>query len=351
MNEFGVLEKPTHQFLPSTIKYWRIAQWAVWFIGAAILSCLLFLPPVGTIVFWNILIPIAPALLVVAAGVWRNVCPLATTNLLPRHLGLSKQKKLSTLQLGKLNFVSIVALFLIVPLRHPFFNNNGIATAFLLIAMVVIGTVLGFFFEWKSAWCSGLCPIHPVEKLYGSNAFIKVPNAHCASCKNCVVPCPDSTPNVHPNIAPTNFYHRINGWLITGALPGFIWGWFHVADDINNAASHDLLTAYGLPFGGGLITLLIYIVAKQFFSNSKKDLLTPLFAAASVSCYYWFRIPSLFGFGNIGKDGLLIDLSKTIPSVIIEIIPYITTAFFFYWLVVKERNRQSWLIRPSKQVE
>ena len=59
---------------------WKAAQAAVWLVGAVILTCLLFFPPVGLLLFWNILIPVAPALFVLAVGVWRNVCPLATKN-------------------------------------------------------------------------------------------------------------------------------------------------------------------------------------------------------------------------------------------------------------------------------
>jgi len=157
-----------------------------------------FYPSVGLLLFWNILIPVAPLLFVLEAGLWRNICPLATTNLLPRHFGLSKRKKLSANQLGQFNLIAVLLLYLIVPLRHAVFNNNGIATGLLILSMVLAGSAMGLVYEWKSAWCSGLCPVHPVEKLYGSNTLFSLPNAHCYACQNCVVPCPDSTPNVHP---------------------------------------------------------------------------------------------------------------------------------------------------------
>jgi hypothetical protein len=205
-----------------SILLWRIAQAVVWLIGATIFVCLVFFPPLGVILFWNILIPVAPALIVLAVGLWRNVCPLATTTLQPRHLGLSKRKKMSVSLQGKLGLLSVIALYLIVPLRHPVFNVSGHATAWLLAITTTIGVVMGFFYEWKSAWCSTLCPVHPVEKLYGRNVIGSLPNAHCNQCQKCVVPCPDSTPNMNPQASQKTSYHRLSAILIVGGLPGFI---------------------------------------------------------------------------------------------------------------------------------
>ena len=104
------------QLSKKSIAIWRIVQFIIWLLGACILTCLLFFPPIGVLLFWNLLIPIAPFLFVVAVGIWRNVCPLATTNLLPRHLGLSQRKKLSAKQIGIFNIIATFALFIIVPL-------------------------------------------------------------------------------------------------------------------------------------------------------------------------------------------------------------------------------------------
>src|SRR5438132_1688448 len=144
--------KVSYQLSSRSLLIWRIAQTIVWLAGVVIFSCLLFFPATGILLFWNVLIPVAPALLVISTGFWRNVCPLATTNLLPRHFGLSKKKKLTAKQSGLFSFIAIVALYIIVPLRHAIFNASGPATAALIISMMIIGFILGFFYEWKSAW-------------------------------------------------------------------------------------------------------------------------------------------------------------------------------------------------------
>ncbi|MFZ4769820.1 MAG: hypothetical protein ACOYLO_06530 [Ferruginibacter sp.] len=339
--------KSGDQLSPQSILIWRIIQAAVWIVGAAILFCLLFYPALGILLFWNILIPVAPALFVLGAGIWRNVCPLATTNLLPRHLGLSKRKRLSISQLGKLNLIAVITLFMIVPLRHAIFNSNGIATALLIISMAIIGIITGFFYEWKSVWCSGLCPVHPVEKLYGGNVLLSIPNAHCDQCMNCVVPCPDSTPNIHPKSSVKTVYHKISGMLIAGGLPGFIWGWFHVADELKITTLRTFLSVYQMPLIGFSATLFLYIILVKFIPKKFERILISIFAATGVSCYYWYRIPSLFGFGNFADDGLLVNLTKTLPYWGIEAIIITITLLFFYLLVIRKENKKSWIIRPQ----
>lgn len=347
MSNAGFYFKSGDQLSSRSILIWRIAQAAVWLVGAAILFCLLFFPPIGVLLFWNILIPVAPALFVVAIGVWRNVCPLATTYLLPRHLGLSKRKILSSMQLGKFNLIAVIALYVIVPLRHAVFNTNGIATAILIISMAVVAISIGFFYEWKSAWCSGLCPIHPVEKLYGGNVLMPLPNAHCDQCMNCVIPCPDSTPNMHPKTSTKTIYHKISGLLIIGGLPGFIWGWFHVPDETEITSLNTFINVYKMPLLGFAITLAVYWILSIIIQPKFARRLISFFAASGVACYYWYRIPALFGFGNFGDDGLLINLRNTLPEWSVLIITITTTFFFFYWLVIRKQNNRSWIIRPQ----
>lgn len=338
--------KSGDQLSKKSIITWRTVQAIVWMLGVFLLGALLFSPALGLLLFWNILIPVAPFLFVVMTGVWRNVCPLATTVLLPRHLGLSERRILTAEQSGKLGFLAVIVLFVIVPLRHAVFNTNGSATAWLIIILACAGFLLGLFFEWKSAWCSGLCPVSPVEKLYGGNVVHTIPNAHCAQCMNCVVPCPDSTPNIHPLAAQKTTWHRMSGWLITGGLPGFIWGWFHVPDDLSIGDMNSLWAVYAAPLMGMLATLFLYVLLTALLPEKWERKLVACFAAAGVSCYYWFRIPALLGFGRFSNDGLLLDMSATIPAVAVTGFTILITLFFFYWLVFRPFNKHSWAVRP-----
>ena len=97
---------------------WRVAQGAVWLVGVAIVVALVVAPSVGITAVWNVLIPVAPALLVFAPGLWRNLCPLATTALFARHVGLSAGVRVSPAAQERLNAIGLAALLLVVPLRH-----------------------------------------------------------------------------------------------------------------------------------------------------------------------------------------------------------------------------------------
>jgi hypothetical protein len=336
--------KSGDQLSPLSILIWRIVQTLVWLVGVTILFFLIFYPTTGIHLFWNILIPIAPALLVVGVGIWRNVCPLGSTSLFPKHMGFSKRKKLTIAQSGILNLIAVIALFVIVPLRHAIFNTNGMATAILILSLGLIAVFMGLIFEWKSGWCSGLCPVHPVEKLYGVNNQLELPNAHCNKCYRCVTPCPDSTPNIDPFSSKKTNYHKIAGFLMVGAFPGFIWGWFQVPDYLGITGVEQLFTIYMAPIAGLLVTSALFLILKRFF---QEKILIAIFSAVAVSFYYWFRLPALFGFGIFPGDGMLIDLSGILPEWTIVATVLTTTLFFFWWIIFRKNKKINWAIRPE----
>ena len=336
--------KPGDQLSPKSILIWRIVQSLVWLVGTAIVFNLIFYPTLGIHLFWNILIPIAPLLLVVSTGLWRNICPMASTALFPRHMNLSKRKKLTAAGTGMLNLIAVIALFVLVPLRHAIFNLSGWATALLIVSLGLIAVGVGLRYEWKSAWCSGLCPVHPVEKLYGLKNKIKLPNAHCTSCHRCVTPCPDKTPGINPLSSKKTTYDKMAGVLMVGAFPGFVWGWFQVQDNYGITVIEELLAIYKWPFLGILITGALYMILRNVV---KEKILVAIFSAAAVSCYYWFRIPALFGFGIFPEDGMLVDLSGVVPEWAVTGLIVLLTLFFFWWIVLSRQLNISWVIRPA----
>ena len=323
---------------------WKITQGFVWILGIIIIVALLAHPAHGIDLFWNILIPLTPLLIVLAAGLWRNICPLATTALLPQKWGLSKKEKPSLKLEGCFSLTGVCALLLIVPLRHPVFNLNGPATAILILAIALVAILASAFFNRKSAWCSGLCPIHPVEKLYGMRNRFSFTNAHCDSCCKCVAQCPDANANAKPFSIRTTRCHRLAGLLMAGGFPGFVWGWFQVPDSYGVATFAQLLHCYQQPFMGLIISCALFLLARRFF---REDSLTAVFSAAAVSCYYWFRLPALFGFGLFPGDGMLVDLSHTVPAKWIYLSALGLALFCFWWLVLNPQNKRKWLVRPA----
>lgn len=347
MGSFIAAHKSPKLLSSKSIQIWRMVQVLVWLVGFAIFFCLLFYPAIGLIAFWNILIPVAPALLVVATGLWRNICPLATTSLFPRHVNISKKRVMPIALQGKLQLAAIIALFVIVPLRHLLFNTNGMATAILLAFTAVTSVTMGLVYDWKSGWCNSLCPVSPVERLYGGNTLFTLHNAHCESCAKCTVPCPDSTPNATPLISRKTICSQLCGLITVGGLPGFIFGWFFIPDYPGNIRFYQVFEAYKMPALGFCISLTVYLLLKPYFSGKKERFLTSCFAAASVSFYYIFRIPALFGFGQFKTDVFLFNLTDIMPQWGMAIIVVCTTMFFFWWLVFRDINRKSWMIRPE----
>ena len=47
-------------------------------------------PDTGLDLWWELLVPLLPLVWFVAPGLWRNVCPLAATNQIPRVLGFTR---------------------------------------------------------------------------------------------------------------------------------------------------------------------------------------------------------------------------------------------------------------------
>ena len=330
----------------SQLYFWRAIQYVTFLIGTFIFLALIFYPTLGIHDFWNILIPLAPLLLVLVPGLWRNICPLSFISILPHRLKISRKKRLKVASQGKFMLAGVILLYLILPLRHIMLDTSGPATAAVLFLLGIIAFWVGVKYEWKSGWCSGLCPVHPVEKLYGSTPKASFPNAQCTTCKNCVIPCPDSSPNTHPLVQLKTPSHRLAGILLLGGFPGFIWGWFHVPDYYGLEGLAQIAMAYGLPLLGMTVTLSIFHLLYQNISQKHTLALFRVFAMAAVVCYYGYRLPALIGFGMFPGDGMLVDLSQWLP----EYISYIlqgTTLFFFSWCLLWKRNvAVSWKIKP-----
>lgn len=326
---------------------WRAIQVAVWLVGLAILVALVVHPPTGLHAFWNVLIPVAPAVFVFAPGVWRNVCPLGSTALALRHAGRSQRRRLPAVWQGRLSLAGVLILFLVVPLRHVVLDLNGPATALAVAVLVAAALVAGMLFEWKSAWCTGLCPVHPVERLYGQEPLLTPLNMHCQSCERCVAVCPDSVAAMHPLAGCQTTTRRAAGTLMVGGFAGFVWGWFQVPDYRGGEGWAHLAECFGLPLGGLGVTVGLFLFLKSMTPERLHFLLVRLFAAAAVACYYWYRIPALVGYGAFPGDGMLVDLSGMLPAWFPDASRMATTALFGWWLLGKSIRRRTWAVRPA----
>jgi hypothetical protein len=331
--------------------YWRVTQYAVLLLGVTLLATLLLRPGLGLNLMWNGLIPLAPALLVIVPGLWRNICPMATLSLLPQRLGLSRRNKLSRQRAAVLSLIGLAGLFIIVPLRHLLLDTDAPLTALMIVLSSLIAIGMGMAFELRSGWCNSLCPIHPVEKLYGQAPAVVLVNARCDECRKCSHPCPDSIRGINPTVTGSSRLEKAAGHFIVGALVGFIWGWYRVPDFHAAVSAYDIFAAFAWPYGGALCSLLLYAAAYRWVYRSaeSRPLLVKLFATAAVSMYYWYRIPALAGFGPNPGTGMLLDLSNDLPMLPVYS-HIVTTSFFVWFLLLRWETENSWTTRPSRKL-
>lgn len=339
------------QLSAKSLAVWQIAQYAVLLLGVALLATLLLRPGLGLNLMWNGLIPLAPALLVIVPGLWRNICPMATLSLLPQRLGLSRSNMLPRRWVAVLSLVSLGGLFVIVPLRHLALDTDAPLTALMIILSALLALGMGMLFELRSGWCNSLCPIHPVEKLYGQAPAVTLPNARCDECRKCSQPCPDSIRAMNPTVTGSSRLEKGAGHFIVGALVGFIWGWYRVPDFHTGVSAGDIVAAFAWPYGGALCSLLLYAAARRWVYRSEetRTLLVKLFATAAVCMYYWYRIPALAGFGPNPGTGMLLDLSSDLPMLPVYS-HIITTSFFIWFLLLRWETENSWMARPSRKL-
>jgi len=94
------------------------------------------------------------------------------------------------------------------------------------------------------------------------------------------------------------------------------------------------------------VSLLVFYVMMRIISRQNQMLLIRTFAMAAVATYYWFRLPMLFGFTELPNNSVLIDLTGTLPSWFPAASQTVTTAFFAWFMLVRDR-KTSWSNRPN----
>lgn len=243
-------------------------------------------PHEGLRAFWHVAIPCLPILFLVAPGLWRNVCPLATANQLPRRLGLQRAATAPALLQRYGYLAAVVALLVLVPLRKPLFERSGIATAVLLGGAIVAAFAGGVALKGKSGWCASLCPLLPVQRLYGQTPFAVVRNSHCAPCLGCTVNCYDFNPRV-AQVADLGDEQRAPlRKLFAGAFPGLVVAFFTTSAHAS-AGEFYVRTAVAALAGVGIV------YAVDALLRPPPALLTAAGGAVALNLFYWWLLPKL----------------------------------------------------------
>ena len=269
---------------------WRIAQVLVLTATVALLTGLFLTPDPALTILWSVLIPLVPASLLISPAIWRNVCPLATLNMLPGRLGGTVTS--SPRFVATTGAIGILLLGALVPARRFLFNNEGPALAATIVVICVAALLLGLRYDAKAGFCNALCPILPVERLYGHNPLLAVHNPRCQPCNFCTTrACIDLSPmkSVYQTLGRARLTYS---WLFTpfgafaAAFPGFVFGYYTTADGPLNTAGGVYLhvaTWAAISFAATAI-----VVAAL---NASAGRALPVLAAAAATLYYWFVSP------------------------------------------------------------
>jgi NADPH-dependent 2,4-dienoyl-CoA reductase/sulfur reductase-like enzyme/ferredoxin len=258
--------------------------------GLALCVSLIVWPSVGLFALWGVLVPLLPLLFFIAPGLWRNICPLAASNQVPRRFGFTRARTLHP-SVRAYGFLVPIALFLtIVPARKVLFNTNGLATGLLLLACGSAAFLGGMVFKGKSGWCSSFCPLLPVQRVYGQTPFVVVRNSHCEPCVGCAKNCYDFNPQVAQlaDLYDADPYRGAYRKIFAGALPALILAFYTV----DAASGWDILGMYGT-FGlyilGGIGAFFVLDSVLRVSTAA----VAVVFGAAALDLYYWFTWPYL----------------------------------------------------------
>src|SRR4051812_15973743 len=146
---------------------WRAVRVVSVLAYVALVVALVVRPEGGLFVFFGVIVPLLPILFFVAPGLWRNICPLAAVNQAPRVLGFTRGFTIPEWWHRRAFIVAMVLFFGIAGARLAVFNGSGPATGVLLTVIISAAFVGGFLFKGKSGWCSQICPLLPLQRLYG----------------------------------------------------------------------------------------------------------------------------------------------------------------------------------------
>ena len=109
-------------------------------------------------------------------------------------------------------------------------DDSGAYSALLLLGAMAAAFTGGMFLKGKSGWCSTICPLLPVQRIYGQTPLMLVANAHCQPCVGCVKNCYDFNPraaylaDLHDQDTYWSGYRK----YFVGAFPGLVLGFFAV---------------------------------------------------------------------------------------------------------------------------
>ena len=167
-------------------------------------------------------------------------------------------------------------------LRRLGLDDSGPLSALLLLGAMAAAFTGGMFLKGKSGWCSTICPLLPVQRIYGQTPLLMVANAHCQPCVGCVKNCYDFNPRAAylADLNDADTYWSGYRRYFVGAFPGLIVGFFVVPD---GSAAY-VLGWMAICVAAGVASFATLIA----FWKTSAHTITSLYGAVAFSLFYWF---------------------------------------------------------------
>ncbi len=308
---------------PRPSPLWRGAQYTGLALTVVLLVGLMRAPTRALHLLWDMVIPLLPAVFLVNPMIWRNVCPLATLNQYGERTPAVRLPP-NMLQGGWV--IGLTLLFALVPARRFLFNEQGPALAATIgvVALLALGT--GFFYSRRAGFCNSLCPVLPVEKLYGQAPLVPVASAICPDCTACAVRgCIDLAGGQALAQSVGKGLLQDARWLVTPTglfallFPGFVAGYFTTVNGGVDTAPA-VYAHIGLWMLLGAVALGMVVTVFR----TPGTLALPLIGAGALTLYYWYAAPALataYGVGGWGPVGFRVVFFLLIALWLVRTIP------------------------------
>jgi nitrite reductase (NADH) large subunit len=245
-------------------------------------------PDLGLTLFWKLMIPLLPLSFAVVPGLWRNVCPMAFLNQLPRMTGKGLERTLSQGMRKLALMVSIVAFIIFVTSRAPLLNHSGTAVGIMLVSVLLLALIGGLVFKGRSGWCGTFCPLAPLQKVYGHAPLLMVRNGYCEPCLGCQKNCYDFNPRaaIFSDLDDADAWWSDKRKYFAAMLPGLIIGFFNASVPAETGLSAYYLSILTPP----LIAVGLYVTLQNTFHLGDYRQVA-LFGLVALGIFYWYGTP------------------------------------------------------------
>lgn len=234
---------------------------------------------------WQGVVPLLPFVLLLNVRLWRNVCPLGRISEGSSSAGGAGHRA----ALG----VAVLAFAAILPLRAAWFAESLAVTAGFLLLLAAVARLLGRRGARRSGFCTTLCPMLPVELLYGQAPLLRTGRGACATCSLCTLrACPQLSPRAaiaqHLGAA-----RRGAGWTLTpfgafaGAFPGVIAAFF--------AVEHPGVADAAVVLVAGAATSWAVVTAVVVGLRPRWDRAVLTLGFVCIALWSWLALPGVAG--------------------------------------------------------